>query len=145
MTLLQIALLGSHPDSVSWGGLAYNLFWVTSGNILAGAGIMGTGYWYITYRAARRRRPRLPAERDSAVHAASTPTQLVLWQSQRNGILTGIKAPLSTMSWPDPLPMGLKREHLLIRHSLNQLFKPQPHFRARKVTATTMSRKDPLK
>ena len=48
MTLLLIALLGEHPDTVTWTGLAYNLFWVTIGNIIAGAGIMGVGYWYMS-------------------------------------------------------------------------------------------------
>jgi nitrite transporter len=44
MTLLLIALLGNHPDTVTWGGLVYNLFWVTLGNIVSGAFIMGLGY-----------------------------------------------------------------------------------------------------
>lgn len=48
MTLLVIALWGNHPDTVTWTGLIYNLFWVTIGNIIAGAGIMGVGYWYIS-------------------------------------------------------------------------------------------------
>ena len=48
MTLLVIALWGSHPDTVTWGGLVHNLFWVTIGNIVAGAGIMGVGYWYMS-------------------------------------------------------------------------------------------------
>ena len=48
MTLLLVALLGNHPDTVTWGGLAYNLFWVSLGNIVAGAGIMGLGYWYMS-------------------------------------------------------------------------------------------------
>lgn len=40
-----VALLGDHPDTVTWGGLVYNLFWVSLGNIVAGAGIMALGYW----------------------------------------------------------------------------------------------------
>ena len=32
-------------DTVTWGGLVYNLFWVTLGNIVSGAGIMGLGYF----------------------------------------------------------------------------------------------------
>jgi nitrite transporter len=44
MTLLLIALLGNHPDTVTWGGLAHNLFWVTLGNIVSGAGFMALGY-----------------------------------------------------------------------------------------------------
>lgn len=58
MTLLMIALLGDHPDTVSWGGLAYNLLWVTIGNIIAGAGIMGLGYWYMS----RPRGETIPAQ-----------------------------------------------------------------------------------
>jgi nitrite transporter len=48
MTLLLVALLGSHPDTVTWGGLIYNLFWVSLGNIVAGAGFMGVGYWVMS-------------------------------------------------------------------------------------------------
>ena len=54
MTLLLIALLGDHPASVTWAGLAYNLLWVTIGNIVAGAGFMGIGYWYMSRPAAER-------------------------------------------------------------------------------------------
>jgi nitrite transporter len=52
MTLLVIALWGPHPDTVTWAGLAYNLLWVTIGNIIAGAGIMGVGYWYMSRPSA---------------------------------------------------------------------------------------------
>src|SRR6516165_10908106 len=45
MTLLSIALLANHPPTVSFGGLAWNLLWVTLGNAISGAGIMGLGYW----------------------------------------------------------------------------------------------------
>src|SRR5579863_3279877 len=45
MTLLSIALLAPHPDSVSLAGMGWNLLWVTLGNIVSGAGIMGLGYW----------------------------------------------------------------------------------------------------
>ena len=48
MTLLLVALIGTHPDTITWGGLAYNLFWVSLGNIVAGAGFMGLGYWYMS-------------------------------------------------------------------------------------------------
>jgi len=40
MTLL-LALFGNHPDTVSWGGLAHNLLWVTLGNAISGALFMG--------------------------------------------------------------------------------------------------------
>jgi len=52
MTLFLIALLGEHPDTVTWGGLAHNLFWVTLGNIVSGAGIMGAGYFFASAPAA---------------------------------------------------------------------------------------------
>jgi nitrite transporter NirC len=55
MTLLLIALLGEHPDTVTWGGLAHNLFWVTLGNIVSGAGIMGMGYVYASAAPAPAR------------------------------------------------------------------------------------------
>src|SRR5438067_9993994 len=45
MTLLSIALLAPHPETVTVAGLGWNLFWVTIGNAIAGAGIMGLGYW----------------------------------------------------------------------------------------------------
>jgi len=54
MTLLLIALLGDHPATITWGGLVYNLFWVTIGNIIAGAGIMGVGYWYMSRPTAEK-------------------------------------------------------------------------------------------
>lgn len=64
MTLLAIALLGEHPDTVSVGGMVYNLFWVTLGNIVAGAGIMGVGYWAMSRPALPK--PVLVASRDAA-------------------------------------------------------------------------------
>jgi nitrite transporter NirC len=45
MTLLSIALLSEHPPTVSLGGLGWNLLWVTLGNAISGAGMMGLGYW----------------------------------------------------------------------------------------------------
>ena len=43
--LLAIALMTEHPATVSLAGLGWNLLWVTIGNAIAGAGIMGLGYW----------------------------------------------------------------------------------------------------
>ncbi len=45
MTLFSIALLGVHPETVSLSGMAYNLFWVTLGNLLAGSLFVAFGYW----------------------------------------------------------------------------------------------------
>ena len=52
MTLLLIALLGDHPATVTWGGFAWNMAWVTAGNIVSGAGIMGLGYWAMSRQPA---------------------------------------------------------------------------------------------
>jgi hypothetical protein len=48
MTMLQIALLGNYPDTVSWGGLAYSLFRVTAETMITGPGVMGVSHWYIS-------------------------------------------------------------------------------------------------
>jgi nitrite transporter NirC len=44
MTIFVIALLGEHPATVSLGGMAHNLLWITLGNALAGTMFMGAGY-----------------------------------------------------------------------------------------------------
>jgi len=44
MTLLSLALIGDHPESVSIFGMANNLFWVSIGNIIGGAVFMSVGY-----------------------------------------------------------------------------------------------------
>jgi nitrite transporter len=66
MTLLLIALLGPHPATVTWGGLAYNLFWVTIGNIISGAGIMGLGYWWMSRPAGTAAAPTAVPAMDAA-------------------------------------------------------------------------------
>ncbi len=48
MTLLGVALLAEHPETISLAGLFHNLLWVTLGNIVSGALIMGAGYWAIS-------------------------------------------------------------------------------------------------
>lgn len=45
MTLLSVALLGDHPDTVTLAGMGHNLLWVTIGNILGGSVFVGLGYW----------------------------------------------------------------------------------------------------
>ncbi|CDM26070.1 Formate efflux transporter [Castellaniella defragrans 65Phen] len=44
MTLLLLALIGHHPDTVSLGGMAWNLAWVTLGNIVGGAVFVAGAY-----------------------------------------------------------------------------------------------------
>jgi nitrite transporter NirC len=55
MTVFSVALLGNHPPSVSVGGMAYNLLWVTIGNIIGGAGFVGLGYLSATSKRADAR------------------------------------------------------------------------------------------
>jgi nitrite transporter NirC len=45
MTIFAIALLAPHPDTVTVAGMGWNLLWVSLGNIVSGAGIVGLGYW----------------------------------------------------------------------------------------------------
>ena len=44
MTIFAVALLGNHPETVSLGGMAHNLLWVTLGNAVAGSMFMAAGY-----------------------------------------------------------------------------------------------------
>lgn len=61
MTIFSVALLSDHPDTVTIAGAAWNLLWVTIGNVLSGAGIMGLGYWV----AAGRPRSETSANRET--------------------------------------------------------------------------------
>ena len=45
MTLLGLALAGNHPETVSIAGAAWNLGWVTLGNIVGGALFVGGAYY----------------------------------------------------------------------------------------------------
>lgn len=45
MTIFSVALLSDHPDTISLAGALRNLAYVSAGNAVAGAGIMGLGYW----------------------------------------------------------------------------------------------------
>ena len=57
MTIFAIALFSTNPDTVSRAGAAWNLLWVSLGNIVSGAGIVGLGYW-----AASRETAASPAQ-----------------------------------------------------------------------------------
>ena len=50
MTIFAVALLSEHPDTVTLSGAAWNLLWVTIGNVISGAGVMGVGYWFVCGR-----------------------------------------------------------------------------------------------
>jgi nitrite transporter NirC len=52
MTLFSVALLGAHPDTVTLGGMFYNLLWVTVGNVIAGALFVAGGYGLASGKAS---------------------------------------------------------------------------------------------
>ena len=56
MTIFSVALLSEHSGTVTLSGAAWNLLWVTIGNVISGAGVMGLGYWLVCGR------PRLDPE-----------------------------------------------------------------------------------
>ncbi len=47
MTIFTLSLLGDHPVGVSMTGLLYNLFWVSIGNVIGGAGFLGVAYYLV--------------------------------------------------------------------------------------------------
>ena len=49
MTLLGLALAGNHPEAVSLAGAAWNLAWVTLGNIVGGAVFVAGAYHVATF------------------------------------------------------------------------------------------------
>ena len=50
MTVFSIALLSEHPSNISLAGAIHNLLWVTIGNLISGALVMGVGYWIVAGR-----------------------------------------------------------------------------------------------
>lgn len=54
MTLLSLANFLPHGEEVSWGGMVYNLVYVTIGNSIAGAVLMAWGYYYINRKEGRQ-------------------------------------------------------------------------------------------
>lgn len=61
MTIFGVALLSQHPETVTWAGMAWNLFWVTLGNTISGAVFMAGAYWIAS---------RTPAAAPLAPHPA---------------------------------------------------------------------------
>jgi nitrite transporter NirC len=45
MTLLGIALIQDHPETITWGGFVHNMVAVTLGNIVGGGLFVGGAYW----------------------------------------------------------------------------------------------------
>ena len=62
MTIFGVALLSSHPESVTWAGMAWNLLWVTLGNTAAGALFMAGAYWIASRPRLARKPAAVPAE-----------------------------------------------------------------------------------
>ncbi|MGO8798367.1 MAG: formate/nitrite transporter family protein [Roseiarcus sp.] len=62
MTVFSLALLGSHPASVSLGGMFYNLLWVTIGNVIGGAGFVALAYLAASPAARAKALVTAPAE-----------------------------------------------------------------------------------
>lgn len=54
MTVFGLALAGQHPESVTLAGAAWNLGWVTLGNVIGGGVFVAGAYWASTYGLARR-------------------------------------------------------------------------------------------
>jgi len=62
MTVFAVALLGNHPATVSLAGAAYNLLWVTIGNVIGGAVFVAGGYLAASPSAERKVLAEAPAE-----------------------------------------------------------------------------------
>ncbi|WP_225769888.1 formate/nitrite transporter family protein [Inquilinus sp. Marseille-Q2685] len=54
MFVFALALLGEHPDTITFGGAVHNLAWVTLGNLAGGGLMVGLGYW-LQERGAERK------------------------------------------------------------------------------------------
>jgi len=65
MTLLSLALLGDHPDSISLYGMANNLFWVSIGNVIGGALFMSVGYHLGSHKSLGHQAPNCHSTRDN--------------------------------------------------------------------------------
>ncbi|HWA18320.1 MAG TPA: nitrite transporter NirC [Devosia sp.] len=52
MTLFAITLFGNHPDTITIGGMFYNLLWVSIGNTIAGVVFVAGGYYLANGRVA---------------------------------------------------------------------------------------------
>jgi nitrite transporter len=58
MTLLGLALAGNHPQAVSLSGFAWNLAWVTAGNVVGGAIFVAGAYYVAAYGLPRAKSER---------------------------------------------------------------------------------------
>lgn len=68
MTIFAVALLSEHSDAVTITGAMRNLLWVTIGNAISGAGVMGVGYWIVSGR------PRLDSDGNQICESLENPS-----------------------------------------------------------------------
>lgn len=132
MTVLSIALLAPHPATVSVTGLAWNLLWVTLGNVVSGAGIMGLGYFTASREAAAAaplgETHRLPrAEAPLAVATGEAAPRLPVFRSR--GMTASpadgaqpLLAPLRIVGFDDDARLGGDTAH-----RIDYRGKPQAH------------------
>jgi nitrite transporter NirC len=50
MTVFTLSLLGAHTESVTVWSVWYNLFWVSIGNVIGGAGFISLAYYLASYK-----------------------------------------------------------------------------------------------
>jgi len=55
MTLLTLALLQPHAETISIAGMGYNLLWASVGNIIGGAIFVGAAYWSASHLVRQER------------------------------------------------------------------------------------------
>ena len=68
MTVFGLALAGNHPEAVSLAGAAWNLTWVTLGNVIGGGLFVAGAYWIATHGVA----PRVPKDAGADLVPAKT-------------------------------------------------------------------------
>ncbi|WP_342237379.1 formate/nitrite transporter family protein [Inquilinus sp. OTU3971] len=66
MFVFALALLGEHPETITFGGAVHNLVWVTLGNLVGGGLMVGLGYWLQERGADREAAVPAPAAHPSS-------------------------------------------------------------------------------
>lgn len=66
MFTFSMALLGNHPGNVTVAGAAWNLLWVTLGNLVGGSVFIAAGYWVQDNSIGQVAHSKLPARVDDA-------------------------------------------------------------------------------
>ncbi|WP_395675788.1 formate/nitrite transporter family protein [Inquilinus sp.] len=66
MFVFALALLGEHPETITFEGAVHNLAWVTLGNLVGGGLMVGLGYWVQERGAGREAEIPAPVARPSS-------------------------------------------------------------------------------